>query len=223
MTTGNGHESGIKLVAFDMDGVLTRVKSSWKYVHDRMGVDNSVNLTRYLRGEINYEQFMVSDVKLWLDKYGKVHRDTISEVLSEIPLRTNVAHAIGSLRDKGIRVAIISGGISWLSDRIDDDVPFDEVFANEIGTDTEGFLTTVCHPTVVPERKGDVVRALQTKWGLAKQECVSVGDSIFDRSMFDASGLSIAFNPENLEVSHHATRMLESDNLDDLLPHILLK
>ena len=74
----------IRLAAFDMDGVLTTVQSSWKYVHDRFGVDNSRNLSRYLRGEINYEQFMISDVDLWLEKMGKVHSDSVKNILGDM-------------------------------------------------------------------------------------------------------------------------------------------
>ena len=36
------------LVIFDMDGVLTRDRSSWTFVHDMMGVSNEHNLKAFI-------------------------------------------------------------------------------------------------------------------------------------------------------------------------------
>ena len=213
---------GIRLAAFDMDGVLTTVQSSWKYVHDRFGVDNSRNLSRYLRGEINYEQFMISDVDLWLEKMGKVHSDSVKNILGEIPIRSNLAHAVRTMKENGITVAIVSGGISWLSDKIDSIAGFDAVYANELLTDKNGYLTRKCVPRVAPEKKGLILKEIMGKLGLEKEECVAIGDSVMDRSMFEVCGTSIAFNPESSEVSKYTTGTLVSDNLDDLLPYIVV-
>ena len=53
---------GIRLVVFDMDGVLTTHPSSWEYVHRAMGVDNSENLRLYRTGNISYMDFLRIDL-----------------------------------------------------------------------------------------------------------------------------------------------------------------
>ena len=43
----------IRLVVFDMDGVLTDIISSWRYVHDFFGSSNDRSVNAYLKGEID--------------------------------------------------------------------------------------------------------------------------------------------------------------------------
>ena len=58
----------LRLVVFDMDGVLADTPSSWVYVHQAFGVNNRANLDLYLQCEIDYDQFMRRDIRTW----GKV-------------------------------------------------------------------------------------------------------------------------------------------------------
>ncbi|MCL4331931.1 MAG: HAD-IB family phosphatase [Candidatus Thermoplasmatota archaeon] len=211
----------IRLVAFDMDGVLTRVRSSWSFVHERLGVDNTENHQRYLNGVIDYHQFMVSDVDLWMKKHGRILSSTIKGILREIPLRRNVVDIVSRLRENGITSAIVSGGISWLSDIINEGGVFDLTFSNELVSDSDGYLTRNCIPHVIPDKKGKIIEALRESLGLDVEECASIGDSAMDRSMFEACGTSVAFNPEDEKVSEYATDSIVSDNLLDLIPYLL--
>ena len=47
-----GHIRMIKLIFFDMDGVLTVEKSSWFYVNNRLGINNRENYMKYISGII---------------------------------------------------------------------------------------------------------------------------------------------------------------------------
>ncbi|MBE3122801.1 MAG: hypothetical protein IMZ58_11440 [Thermoplasmata archaeon] len=60
----------IKLVFFDMDGVLLDTVSSWRYIHEHFGTTNERSIMPYLRGDIDYLEFMRRDVSLW-KKNGK--------------------------------------------------------------------------------------------------------------------------------------------------------
>jgi len=48
----------IKMVVFDCDGVLVDAVSSWRTLHDMYGTDNSLNLRRFINGEISDVEFM---------------------------------------------------------------------------------------------------------------------------------------------------------------------
>ena len=58
----------IKCVIFDCDGVLVDSVSSWKTLHDHFGTDNSLNLTRFINGELTDVEFMRSDIQMWKEK-----------------------------------------------------------------------------------------------------------------------------------------------------------
>ena len=55
----------MKLVVFDMDGVLTEYFSSWVRVHEHFGTDNDEALRLYMEGKIDDEEFMRRDIALW--------------------------------------------------------------------------------------------------------------------------------------------------------------
>ena len=111
---------GIRLVVFDMDGVLTTHPSSWEYVHRAMGVDNSENLRLYRTGNISYMDFLRSDVNLWISRHPGITREDVVKILDSIPLRKNLNLAVKEIRDSGAATAIVSGGIYWLAQRIAD-------------------------------------------------------------------------------------------------------
>ena len=72
----------LKIVVFDMDGVLVDIESSWHFVHTAFNVSNQDNLKRYLRGEIDYKEFMKRDIRLW----GNIHINMVRKTLAKVPL-----------------------------------------------------------------------------------------------------------------------------------------
>ncbi|WP_075057019.1 HAD-IB family phosphatase [Thermogymnomonas acidicola] len=205
-----------RLTVFDMDGVLTRSISSWQYVHEHFGVDNSENLRRYLAGEIDYMEFLRSDVRLWLSARGGPVRaqDIISVLQGGIPPKEG--HRGGSilkLHSLGSAIAIISGGIFWLARMIGERYGADYVFANEIYC-RDGFLVPDGRMVVDPKNKSAVLAGLQRRLGIGRGgETVSVGDTEQDVGMFELSALSIAVDPKDEAVRKRCMLIINSDSL----------
>ncbi len=206
-----------KLAVFDMDGVLTQPVSSWEYVHKRLGVDNSTNLSLYRSGSLAYIDFLRSDVQLWLEHLGPTSANTVIGILDEIPLRTGIFETINSLKGKGIRTAIISGGIYWLAEKIGTLNHFDEIYANKIKTDHSNKVVADGVVMVDPKNKDATIRQLQEKLCVSPEETISVGDTLQDVGMFRNSGLSVAFNPMEDAVSKKATFTLRGNDLTAIL------
>ncbi len=209
------------LLIFDMDGVLTQHSSSWQFVHDRIGVSNRENYELFKNRKISYEEFLESDVKLWNEKLGTVHKEDVVSILSEIPLRNNLEQAMNSLRKFNCVMAIVSGGISWLSDRVNNVFHFDYTYANRLYTDSRGVIQPKGLAAVDPLRKDITVRELQNLLGVEKKNTISVGDSIHDISMFIESGFSVAFNAADEDVEKNSTVSLKSNDLKKLAEIIL--
>ncbi|MBT3452278.1 MAG: HAD hydrolase family protein [Euryarchaeota archaeon] len=70
--------------------------------------------------------------------------------------------------------------------------------------------------------KGSVVKMLQRRLGVSKENTASVGDSAGDISMFKESGLPICFNPWDDRPKKHARHIVEEKNLQ-LVEHIILE
>ncbi len=206
-----------KLAVFDMDGVLTQPVSSWEYVHRKLGVDNTGNLSSYRNGTMNYIDFLKSDVKLWLDRLGPTSAETVIRILDEIPLRGGISLTINTLKERGIKTAIISGGIYWLAEKIGKGYGFDEIYANHIKTDSLDNLLPDGIVMVDPKHKDHTIRELQDRLKVEPEETISVGDTLQDVAMFRNSGLSVAFNPVEETVSARARFTLKGNDLSELL------
>lgn len=209
-----------KLAVFDMDGVLTQPISSWGYVHQRLGLDNTIYSNSYRAGNLSYIDFLKSDVNLWLRKLGPTKADVIIRILKDIPLRDGVLETIEKMKTAGLKTVIISGGIYWLAEAIGKEFGFDEIFANQIKMDRSDFIVPDGVVMVDPKHKDVVMRELQKKLGISQKETISVGDTSQDIAMFRNSGLSFAFNPVETSVSVNASFTVTGNDLSAILDHI---
>ncbi|MGC8515913.1 MAG: HAD-IB family phosphatase [Thermoplasmata archaeon] len=209
-----------KLIAFDMDGVLTKHPSSWSYVHKYFGVNNSSNMALYRSGKISYSSFMAEDVKLWLSRKSPISGAEIVDLMKKIPLMDNLYPGLELLRKRGYVISIVSGGLSCLSDIIAQGFRFDRIFSNSIDLDSKGNLVPSGRVGVIPEKKNLAIIEMQDDFGIGVNDTISVGDSDFDVSMFDASGFRVAYNPRNPKVVSAADLILYSHDFLDLVERI---
>ncbi len=204
------------LIALDMDGVLTKHQSSWSYLHRAFGVDNSAVFYRYRDGKITYPEFLVEDVRLWLEKKGRISKDEIVFLLNKIPFMENLYQGLTDLRKIGYKIAIVSGGISWLAERIASGFPFDAVLSNEISVDDNGYIKADGTMHVDPRQKELAIREIQKRHNIPVEKTLAVGDSDFDSSMYRVAKIGIAYNPNSQALRKAADIVLYSENFLDL-------
>jgi len=207
--------SMIKMVVFDMDGVLVNIDSSWRAVHRAFGVDNEKNYQRFMRGEIDFKEFMRSDIRLW----GDAHISDVKGILDRAPLMKGADEAVRKLKRAGYRTAIISSGISILADRVRSQLGIDLSFSNILLSFGDGKLSGEGEEVVGLNDKLHVFRRLASMKGLTTKQCAVVGDSVFDKPLFEEAGFSIAFNAEDEGVKGAADVVVEDKDLRKILPY----
>ena len=89
----------LKLVFFDMDGVLLDTVSSWRYIHEYFGTTNERSIMPYLRGDIDYLEFIRRDVSLWKIDGKAVSKATIEKILYSIPFINGAEDCISFLKE----------------------------------------------------------------------------------------------------------------------------
>lgn len=181
----------IKVVFLDCDGTLTKIASSWEYLHRRLNLwtaNAEAFQALFQEGKIDYHEFCRRDALLW--KGMPVSK--INEIISEIPYQDGVVEAIAHLKRMGIFTVIISSGLSFLVNRVREDLSIDRAISNEL-TSREGFLTGNVKINVEYNRKDSVVRGVLRDLGFGKETSSAVGDGDGDRGMFDEVGLPIGF------------------------------
>lgn len=184
-----------RLVVFDMDSTIIEGE-----VIDALakaaGVEAQVSaLTeRAMKGELDFRAALRERVRMLkgLD-VGELER-----IAGELKLTPGSADLVTTLKRMGFKVALISGGFTFFTDRLRRDLGFDHTFANELVV-KEGKLTgEVEEPVIDARRKAAIVRELMRKEGLTADEVVAVGDGANDRIMIRNAGLGIAFNAKDV-------------------------
>jgi len=212
----------LELVVFDMDGVLTDVDSSWKYVHDFFNTSNEESVEEYLRGRIDDMEFIRRDVNLWRCDGKPLEKVELERILLGIPVMKGADRVVGFLKEYDVKTGIVSAGLDVLANRVARELGIDFVCANGVKTDSSGCLTGEGVVGVRLMYKDEAVKNLSKRVGIPLSNIVAVGNSCFDIPMFDVVGLGVAFNPEDDCVRRAADFVVEGKDLVGVIP-ILMK
>jgi phosphoserine phosphatase len=211
----------LRLVALDMDGTLVDVASSWGYVHDHFGDSNTEGLRQFMRGEIDDDEFVRSDVRIWWKHRPELTVDEVEEILGGVPLMPGATALIEGLREHGIQTAIVSGGLDLLAHRIARELRIDLALANGLRVDAAGRLTGEGIIRVPVHQKEQVLARLQEQLRITPEETAAVGNSEIDVGLFRRGRIGVAFRPADDAVRAGATVVVEEKDLALILPHLV--
>jgi phosphoserine phosphatase len=209
-----------KLVIFDLDGTLTQERSIWEYIHKRLGkwygfAEEYQN--QFLAGRISYEEFCEHDAQVW--KGMKV--EELLKIIKTVPFHPGVDELIHYLKEKGLKLSMVSSGLSLLSDWVHEKYGFDYSISNDL-LHENGVLTGKVKIQVYYDKKAEWVRRIMKKFEVESEEVIAIGDSKGDIDMFEMVGFSIAFNSSCPDLDQIASLCIQSRNLADIIPNLPL-
>ncbi len=216
-----GPDVPVELVCFDMDGVLIDVGSSWVMVHKHFGVENLAGLRAYLNGEFDDREFIRRDAALWLEKQPQLARADFERIFSKPPLMPGARRTMETLAAEGIECAIVSGGVDVMAEAVARRLGIHHVAANGFVYDDDGHITGEGIVKTPLNDKAAPVLEFARELGVPLDRVLSIGNSLPDVSMFEVTGRSIAFHPEDDYTREHATWIIEDGPLDQMLPYVL--
>jgi len=203
----------LRFVAFDMDGTLVDVASSWAAVHDHFGEHNAEGLRLFNENRIDDLEFIRSDIRIWWRHAPDLTLEDLETILGGVPLMPGAHALFEGLHALGVRTAIVSGGIDLLAHRIARELGIDLVLANGFRVTADGRLTGEGIVRVPIHGKETVLTMLQEELGFSPAETASVGNSEIDVGLFRRSGFGIAFLPADDAVRRGASRVVEEHDL----------
>ena len=209
----------VKLVVFDMDGVLVKSRSSWEKLHRHFNVCARENFIKYLNGEITYQEFMLLDTLLWFQKRKAIHREEIEQVLLNEEFVEGAYDTINYIRKRNIKTMILTSGIDILANYVSKKLRIDYVFANSLVFDEEGYLIPGGIAKVPLLDKDKVLKMWASNKNIKLQEIVYVGDSVYDVFVFLSGVNSIAFTC-NPNIAKWANAYFCSERLDVINEYI---
>ena len=213
------------LVAFDVDGTLVehpQGKTVWDVLNHRYTGREDVNEERsrlYRANRLSYEEWVALDIESWR-RAGATRRDLVAafEPLTLVP---GARETLSILKEKGARLAVISGTLDLLLDTLFPDHPFDEVHTNQISFDENGSISGHRATTFDMDGKAVALRSIALHQRIPLLRCAFVGDNDNDIPAARVAGFAIAFNPKSPDFEAVAHAVVRSPDLRDILPHLL--
>ncbi len=208
----------IGLVVFDVDGTLTQHSSIWWRLHELFDTtkEGRIYFDQYFAGEIDYQQWSDLDAALWTGQPISVVMDAVKNT----KLVPGAEETIASLRDRGIKTAILSGGLDVMADNIAKRVGIDFVLTNKL-LHKDGKLTGAVDNIVGWADKDKHIHTILEHFNISLQETAFVGDGRNDVSVLKIVGLAIAFNPKDDEVAAAADIIIRENDLRAILQYLI--
>ena len=203
-----------KLAVFDIDGTLTRHISSWQYIHEKFGIwdDQAVEYQNmYISGEITYRKFCELDAELWKG----MPESRISGLFSRDLYTKNAVESLIKMKQSGFTVALISTGLQYMAELIQQDTGADIVICNRL-ISRQGIMSGAVDVNIGHDEKGIKLRDITHSLGIKKHEIVSVGDGRGDIPLAENSGYSIAFNADDADYIQKVDYVCSSDDFDEV-------
>ena len=204
------------MVVFDLDGTLTPVDSLWRYLHDAFGTweKGRVAAQRYKQGKISYKEWAEADARHW----AGAPLVQVKMILEGIPYRPGAKEVFNELKNRDVKIVIVSAGLSILAEKAAKELNADLAIANELRTN-DGRLTGEIIVKVGVNSKKEIIEQIAASLGIALHETALVGDRGFDLS--NSECLKIAYKPRDDVARREADFIVEEDDLRAILQYLI--
>lgn len=208
-----------RLIIFDIDGTITTHISSWRYIHEKLGLwqKQAFNYQeQFLAGKISYRRFCELDAAHWKGMSVKKIRD----IFKSVKYSKNAVRSISRLKKLGFKLAAISTGLQFMPDRLKEEFDFDYTLSNRLVV-RRGRLTGGVRIYLAHGAKDAILRHISKRFGVKPHEIISVGDSEGDIPLAKKTGYSIAFNSTSDELSRIADHNCKSLDFEEVYRKII--
>ena len=211
--------SNFKLIAFDMDSTLINIECVDE-IADAAGRKAQVAAITEaaMRGEVtDYKDSLRQRVAL-LKGVSVASMDKVYH--QRLKLNPGAAELVHACKAAGLKVLLVSGGFTFFTDRIRDELGIDYTRSNVLGVE-DGLLTGL----LVDQSWGDICDGEEKRkmlletcalLGITPSQTIAVGDGANDLPMMGIAGLSVAFHAKP-RVREQAMVAINTGGLDRLL------
>ena len=202
-----------RLVVMDMDSTLIQVE-----VIDELaksaghGEEVSGITSKAMNGELSFNESLNKRVEL----LRGLDENILDEIYHNIPFTPGAKKLVKILKKLGYKTAVISGGFTFFTDRLKDELGLDYAFANELEIKDGKLTGNVLGKIINGESKAEILEDIANKENISLDQVVAIGDGANDLLMLDKAGLGIAFNAHKT-VREKADYNISQENLDSII------
>jgi len=140
----------------------------------------------------------------------------LAKAMTRVRIMPGAAALVATMRAHGAYTALVSGGFTWFTGRIKEQLGFDSHQANELIVLGKHIMGRVRDPILGKEAKEAALRALAAERGVTPADAITVGDGANDLPMLKAAGLGVAYHAKPA-VAAEATVRVDQGDLTTLL------
>jgi phosphoserine phosphatase len=203
-----------QLFVFDMDSTLIQGEVIDELAKMAGVADRVVAITASaMRGEIEFQESFRRRVGL----LAGLPEARALELLERIPLMEGAERLFRTLKNRGAKTAILSGGFTFFGAYLKEKLGVDYVFANELDLAADGSVTGEVRGQIVDgARKAELLVEIASREGIPLEQVVAVGDGANDLPMLRLAGMGVAFHAKPI-VRASAKFAMTHVGLDGLL------
>ncbi len=207
------HRARRRLVVFDMDSTLIQGEVINELAKAAGAEEEVEALTkRAMEGELDFKEALKARVA----KLEGLSVEQLEVVADSMELTPGASDLVRVLKQMGFKVALISGGFTFFTDRLKDQLGLDHAYANRLVVE-DGQLTGEVEGEIIDSaKKGELVEELAKTEGIPLEEVVAIGDGANDQIMLKNAGLGIAFNAKEV-LRKAADGQITKENIAGLL------
>jgi len=204
----------IKLLVTDMDSTLISIECIDE-IADFLNIKTKISsiTESAMRGEIDFETSLNQRIEL----LEGLKTEALQQVYDQrLTLNPGAEKMIAGLQRNNIKVALVSGGFTFFTERLKDRLNLDYTLANELAF-SEGKLIGLGNSVIVgAQRKAEFLLQLCNELNISPQQTVAMGDGANDLVMMREAGLSIAYHAKPT-VQEQASTALNHCGLEGVL------
>ncbi|MBQ9340356.1 MAG: phosphoserine phosphatase SerB [Paludibacteraceae bacterium] len=202
-----------RLICVDLDSTLIQTEVIDELA-ERAGVGAEVRAITLsaMRGEIDFKESFTRRVAL-LKGLPVSAKD---DVIEHLPITEGADRLFSVLKQCGFKIAILSGGFTFVAQYLQKRFDIDYVYANTL-EDADGVLTGRYVGDIVDgNRKADLLELIAQAEKIDLRQVIAVGDGANDLKMLNKAGLGIAFHAKP-KVKEGAKQSISTVGLDGIL------
>ena len=209
----NMYRRSRRLICFDMDSTLIQTECIDELAM-RAGVGDQVKAitASAMRGEIDFKESFTRRVAL----LKGLDESVMKEIADNLPITEGVDRLMSALKRTGYKIAILSGGFTYIGNVLKNRYGIDYVYANELEI-VDGKLTGRYLGEVVDgRRKAELLSLIAQVENVNIAQTIAVGDGANDLPMLKTAGLGIAFHAKP-KVKATAQQSISTIGIDGVL------
>lgn len=202
-----------RLVVLDVDSTLIQDEVIVLLAQEAGTADEVSRITESaMRGELDFEESLRSRVKT----LAGLDELSLERAWRNLTLTSGARTFVRTLGRLGYTTAIVSGGFTIFTDRLQKELGINRAHANELEIQNGRLTGQIVGDVVDRAAKAVFLAEVAEQEGIPIEQTVAVGDGANDLDMIAAAGLGIAFNAKQV-VREAADTALRVPYLDAVL------